>query len=92
MGPEVKSSLLFLWHNFVDFMDKGSFTQNFDQISRSFNVTKFRIQCERRQTRECTKYFHVFFFCIFVSCMEMKPIKIYFVFDHFSRTCEVTKF
>ena len=60
----------------------------------SYKVTKFCIQCKWRHTCECIKHVTPNYFAFFVTFMEKAPpiIKVYGVFDHFSRTFEVAKF
>ena len=72
---QAKSSLMFLQHNFIDFMEKEPYTQFlwcFDQFSRSSEIAKFWIQPEWHHTRVCTKHFLpvflyllIYLFCIF---------------------------
>ena len=66
----------------------------FDQISQSYTITKFWIQCKWRHTRKFIKYVSSGFLCFFVSFKEKTPLRLksYSVFDHFSWTYDNAKF
>ena len=79
------------------FVWRKSIAQNFVTFwlgLTSYKVTKFCIQCKWRHTCECIKHVTPNYFALFVTFMEKAPpiIKVYGVFDHFSRTFEVAKF
>ena len=74
IGHEAKTSPLFLWHIFIDFIDKEVCAKFCSVLIRfhKVKIAKFWIQLKSRHTRKCAKYFFPFF----VSFMEKNaPIK-----------------
>ena len=71
-----KTSLLFLWHIFVNLMEKEPCTKfrGACQISRSYKNKKFWIQRKWRHTRECTKHFASEVLYIFLFVLWRKSL------------------
>ena len=85
----------FMTYFFSNFMEKLPCTYlllNFGQFSRSYEVTKFWIWHKWCHTLKHTKHFTPGFLWIFLLIWWIEPSKFYGVFDHFSRTYEVTNF
>ena len=67
--------------------------QCFDQISRSYKVIKFWIQCKWRHSRECVKHFTAGFLCIFLlDLRRKKPIKFYAFSSMFNKLMKLQSF
>ena len=95
-GLEAKTLPMFLWNNFVNFMEKDPCTKFCGVLIRFHEVIK--LQSFEFSVSDVYpwmyKIFHLWFCLHFLSVLWRKkpPIKFYGVFDHFSRAYEVAKF